>query len=377
MSRVTNFSHLYTKVLIPFLTYLFLFVGMGFVSGSIVHFGQTSQIPRFIVIGVVGMAMFAIASYIQESVLNPEKTSIKAKIKYILYSLILAVGIGMISGGTQHFLDFPVYASYLLPSGFIIALIGYILRNNISLNKRLSFYLMTGISLISVISFWGLNIYAQGLPAGSSGHSHGHGETTAVQPQVTPTPPQSIKTNNQGEITAKKSLENHHAAITNDQEFIINMIPHHQEAVDTSAYLLTRTEDPEIKEFLQSVIDVQTKEVDQMKQWYKEWFNQPYQDQGSYMQMMPNLTVIKGAALEKAYIDGMIKHHQGAIKMANEIKPITQRDELQQMSDNIIDTQSKEVDQLQLWLGTKFTANQGSSPVNAEPKDHYSDGHNH
>ena len=58
---------IFSSVVLPFATYLFTFVGMGLVAGSVVHFGETDQIPRFLTIGFVGMVMFILSSYVQET----------------------------------------------------------------------------------------------------------------------------------------------------------------------------------------------------------------------------------------------------------------------------------------------------------------------
>lgn len=147
------------------------------------------------------------------------------------------------------------------------------------------------------------------------------------------------------------SPQMHHAPITSDRDFIVGMIPHHQEAVDTSTFLLTRTTDPEMKVFLQNVIDAQTKEIEMMKEWHREWFNSEYVDAGEYMEMMPDLRAIKDDhEAQDAYVSGMIEHHEGAIMMAEEIQEITDREELRTFADTIISVQKDEIEQMESFL---------------------------
>jgi uncharacterized protein (DUF305 family) len=144
--------------------------------------------------------------------------------------------------------------------------------------------------------------------------------------------------------------------VANDADFIMGMIPHHKEAVDTSAYLLTRTTDPQLQQFLQDVITVQSHEITQMKQWHTQWFGQEYRPDGRYMLMMSDLTKLTDRQLEKAYIEGMVVHHRGAIGMARQILNITEWPELQKMTQAIIDnTQTKEIQLLESWLDSKYT----------------------
>ena len=54
-----------------------------------------------------------------------------------------------------------------------------------------------------------------------------------------------------------------------DKNFLENMIPHHQSAVDMAKLALTKALRPELKTFAQGVIDVQTKEIAQYETMLK------------------------------------------------------------------------------------------------------------
>jgi uncharacterized protein (DUF305 family) len=54
-----------------------------------------------------------------------------------------------------------------------------------------------------------------------------------------------------------------------DKNFLENMIPHHQSAVDMAKLALTKALRPELKTFAQGVIDVQTEEITQYETWLK------------------------------------------------------------------------------------------------------------
>jgi uncharacterized protein (DUF305 family) len=56
-----------------------------------------------------------------------------------------------------------------------------------------------------------------------------------------------------------------------DLMFIDMMIPHHQSAVDMAKDALAKAEHQEIKDLAQRVIDAQSKEIEQMKQWKAKW----------------------------------------------------------------------------------------------------------
>ncbi len=56
-----------------------------------------------------------------------------------------------------------------------------------------------------------------------------------------------------------------------DKEFVREMIPHHQMAVMMATMLKNGTQRPEMKELADNIITAQTKEIDQMRQWLKDW----------------------------------------------------------------------------------------------------------
>lgn len=159
-------------------------------------------------------------------------------------------------------------------------------------------------------------------------------------------PENQIKTT---KIDASHQMMNHQISISSDLDFIINMIPHHQEAVDSSSILLAKTSNPELKKFLQNVIDVQSDEIKQMREWSSQWFKDQKVGMGIYTNMMPSINNLPTEDAEKAYIKGMIEHHRGAIEMAEQILKITEKNELKTMANNIIETQNKEIELLQSW----------------------------
>jgi uncharacterized protein (DUF305 family) len=66
-----------------------------------------------------------------------------------------------------------------------------------------------------------------------------------------------------------KTLE---TATNFDQEFIRQMIPHHQMAVMMASNLKTNTNRPEMDKLMDDIIRSQSAEIKQMKQWYKAWY---------------------------------------------------------------------------------------------------------
>ena len=380
MSQINNSNQTQTTqtIILSYLSYLSLFVGTGFISGAIVHSGDITQIPKYIVIGIVGILLFLAGSFVQEFILNRENLREEGIIKFFVFSLLLSIGIGMISGGTQHFSDFPIYSSYLIPLGLIISLVAFLLKNGYILSAK-TFGTIIGIFvLIALPLHFGLNTYANSLLSSQKqdcktsllpffsqitvSASGGHHDTDCEsKPKVTTNKNSSnlINSNSSAPKIVNSTANMDHIngmsnGITDDQSFLENMIPHHEEAVTSSTKVIATTTDTELKAFASNVIKAQTKEIAEMKTWYRTWFNKDYTPNSNYMAMMTGMNNQTGKNLDKEYTKGMIKHHIGAIDMAKKIQIITKRPEILKLSNDIITSQNTEVATLKGWLMTKY-----------------------
>lgn len=145
----------------------------------------------------------------------------------------------------------------------------------------------------------------------------------------------------------------HSSDIRNDADFLMGMIPHHQEAVDTATFALTKTQDAEMKVFLQGIIDAQSEEITQMKKWHLEWYGKEYAADQRYRPMMPNLRALPDNQVIPAFLHGMVMHHMGAIEMARTILPITERPEITTFAKEIIRVQNEEIGRMLEWLSER------------------------
>lgn len=153
-----NHQTILHKIIAPYLVYIGLFIGTGFLSGSIVHYPLNHV--RFGSIGALGAIIFSAASTINEAYFNKRNFKEEGVIKIIIFSLILSIGIGMVSGGVQHFDEEALYASYLIPIGIFVSLVGYMLKNNLDLGLR-KLTLITAIAIVILLPLgFGLRSYA-------------------------------------------------------------------------------------------------------------------------------------------------------------------------------------------------------------------------
>lgn len=75
---------------------------------------------------------------------------------------------------------------------------------------------------------------------------------------------------------------------------------------------------------------------------------------GAMNDMMMGLEGKTGDELGKAFLDAMIVHHQGAIEMSKALIGKTTYPELQKLGNDIIETQTKEIQMMQTWRTSWF-----------------------
>lgn len=142
----------------------------------------------------------------------------------------------------------------------------------------------------------------------------------------------------------------HFHMINSEKEFYREMIPHHQEAVDTSILLFISTDDPQLKMLAKAIFNAQNDEILEMRLLYARWYNL-IPTGASYQPMMRDLNKVTGRERDLRYIQDMIMHHKGALEMAEKVltfKEIHQETII--FAQEIIKSQSTEIDFMQNWL---------------------------
>ncbi len=132
------------------------------------------------------------------------------------------------------------------------------------------------------------------------------------------------------------------------------MITHHKSATEMAQWILERSEDSEITRAAQKIIDEQETEIMQMTTWLREWYGQEPDAEmmGMMQEMMGGMmqTMMDAKDPERAFLEGMSEHHDGAIDMAQLALFRSVHPELRTLAGNIIMAQVKEVVRFQGWL---------------------------
>ena len=162
-----------------------------------------------------------------------------------------------------------------------------------------------------------------------------------------------------------------------DKPFIEMMIPHHQSAKEMAQMALNRAKSPEVKKLAQSIIEEQTREIEQMQTWYKQWYGTEVSSTGMNMgmqsgmeQSMMQMEMMDREMMEalenaqnfdREFLRQMTRHHRMATMMAGMVVNSAQHREIRTLAQNIIKSQSEEVTQMQQLLQAMTTSNRNTS----------------
>ncbi len=142
-----------------------------------------------------------------------------------------------------------------------------------------------------------------------------------------------------------------------DQHFIVQMIPHHEGAIAMAKIALERSKRPEILSLANGIIEAQEKENRDMRSWYQSWFSSTPPEGSMGMMHMEGmegdtavLQSVSDAEFDREFIEQMIPHHEMAIMMAQMLQASTDRNEMKELADNIITSQSREIEMMRSWL---------------------------
>ncbi|MFD4291982.1 DUF305 domain-containing protein [Rhodococcus sp. NPDC058505] len=142
------------------------------------------------------------------------------------------------------------------------------------------------------------------------------------------------------------------------------MIPHHQQAVEMAALAEGRTENPQLLALAEQIEAAQDPEIKQMTGWLAAWgaptmtgaemdHSMHGDDMGGMMsdEQMTQLENSTGAEFDRAWLEMMIAHHQGAVESSKQIEADGQNPEVRELAAAIIAGQQTEIDQMTAMLG--------------------------
>jgi uncharacterized protein (DUF305 family) len=158
-------------------------------------------------------------------------------------------------------------------------------------------------------------------------------------------------------------------ATPGDVKFMQGMIHHHAQAIDMTELLKTRTNSDDMKKLGMRIQVSQTDEIRMMQRWLQARGQEapdphamhmpgmvmPGMDHGPMMpgmltpEEMAHLAELKGTAFDRFFLEGMIKHHGGAILMVQELFATPgagQESAIYAFASDVVSDQQMEIDRM-------------------------------
>jgi len=139
-----------------------------------------------------------------------------------------------------------------------------------------------------------------------------------------------------------------------DAAFVTEMTPHHESAIEMAEIAQERAEHPEIKQLADDIIATQSSEIETLAA-IDERVGGEGEDaslglSSEAMGMTTETGMLETAEpFDRAFIDMMVPHHQGAIVMARIELEEGADEEAKALADEIIAAQSSEIEQMNEW----------------------------
>ena len=141
-----------------------------------------------------------------------------------------------------------------------------------------------------------------------------------------------------------------------DVDYLYNMIPHHQGAIDSSKKLLETTTNEQLITLAKAIIAEQEQEIAEFTKLipeltakavsYADIDTKAVADKAEMLmhKIMGDMTKVAiSADNDINYLKGMIPHHQGAIDASKQVLEVTKDDKIKEVANRIIAAQEKEI----------------------------------
>ncbi|MFJ5304202.1 DUF305 domain-containing protein [Streptomyces sp. NPDC088350] len=171
----------------------------------------------------------------------------------------------------------------------------------------------------------------------------------------------SMNSDSSPSVTASAKAGAHNAA---DVSFSKEMIQHHRQAIEMADLARSRASSQEVKDLATKIKGAQDPEIKTMSGWLTSWGEEvPADMPGMSHDMsssmpgmmssddMDKLKQASGTGFDKMFLDMMVQHHQGAIKMATTEKADGTYGPATKLADGVITAQTAEVKEMNKMLG--------------------------
>jgi uncharacterized protein (DUF305 family) len=163
--------------------------------------------------------------------------------------------------------------------------------------------------------------------------------------------------------------------------FLEAMIPHHESAIEMARLAKRRAGHQQITELADAIIEAQSHEIRQIERIHRRLFGRKVLPNADAHQGLglsateagmahddPAAKLARARPFDRAFIDEMIGHHQGAIRMARVVREQTEDAELRSLANAIVSAQSREIQRMNRWRIAWYGAPSPSGDVRQDPR---------
>ena len=136
----------------------------------------------------------------------------------------------------------------------------------------------------------------------------------------------------------------------NDIMFAQMMIPHHEQAIEMSDLALQNSTNPEIRDLATKIKGEQAPEIELMESWTDSHMGSHMDSHAGHMmdgmlseEQINELKSARGVEFDRLFLEGMIKHHEGAIDMADDVDD-SKNPDVAKLAQSILITQRAEIE---------------------------------
>jgi uncharacterized protein (DUF305 family) len=133
-------------------------------------------------------------------------------------------------------------------------------------------------------------------------------------------------------------------------KFLTDMIDHHMMAVHMAMMCEESAVHPQLKDLCTRIRTTQMMEIEMMQGWLKSWYGIDYEPSIKMTGEMQKLMSMTGAEFEIDFLKMMIRHHFMAVMEGMKCEDNAYHTELKQLCQNIVTTQSAEIETMRNWL---------------------------
>jgi uncharacterized protein (DUF305 family) len=185
-------------------------------------------------------------------------------------------------------------------------------------SKHLSLASLFSVACTTAICAGSINTHANALQTDAEPEQ----QVKIIQPGA---PGQAAKT-----LSAADAVKIADTSFTHDDVmFMQNMIPHHGQAVDMAVLVEERTNNTDIIEIAGRIRKSQADEIAFMSQWLEQRNQAVHIDHSMHMdhslmgmatpEQMAQLAQVQGTDFDRLFLELMIPHHEGAVRMVNDL----------------------------------------------------------